>query len=119
MDGIAAYKENSISTQSPGNLVVMLYEGAVNFLEQAIVALSEKDHERKANRINRAVAIIEELNINLDMEAGGEVALSLGRLYVFMLRHLNQAVTKSDPEMIRNVIRLLKELNESWKAISN
>ncbi len=119
MDALAAYRDNSISTQSPGNLIVMLYDGAVNFLEQAIVALNEKDHQRKADCINRAAAIIEELNVNLDIEVGGEVALSLRRLYVFMLRHLNQAVPKSDPNMIRNVIRLLKDLNESWRAISN
>jgi len=119
MDALAAYRDNSISTQSPGNLIVMLYDGAVNFLEQAIVALNEKDHQQKANCINRAVAIIEELNVNLDMEVGGEVALSLRHLYLFMLRHLNQAVPKSDSDMIRNVIRLLKELNESWRAISN
>ncbi len=119
MDRISAYKENSIVTQSPGNLVIMLYNGAVKFLEQAIVALDEKDHQRKADCINRACAIIEELNLNLDMEVGSEVALNLRRLYVFMLRHLNQAVPKSEPHMIRNVIRLLKELNEGWRAISN
>lgn len=119
MDALAAYRENSISTQSPGNLIVMLYDGAVKFLEQAIMALDEQDHQRKANCINRAVAIIEELNINLDMELGGDVALSLRRLYDFMLRHLNQAVPKSDPDMIRNVIRLLQDLNESWKVVAN
>ena len=119
MDALAAYRENSISTQSPGNLVVMLYDGAVKFLEQTIVALDEQDHDRKADRINRAIAIIEELSVSLDMEAGGEVAMSLRRLYDFMIRHLNQAITKSDADMIRNVIRLLQELNESWRAISN
>ena len=116
MDRISAYRENSISTQSPGNLVVMLYDGAVKFLEKAVIALNEKDHQRKADCINRASAIIEELNLNLDMEVGGEIALSLRRLYVFMLRHLNQAVPKSDSDMIHNVIRLLKDLNESWRA---
>ncbi len=119
MDRIATYRENSISTQSPGNLVVMLYDGAVKFLEQAIVALNEKDHQRKADRINRAIAIIEELSVSLDMEAGGEVAMSLRRLYDFMIRHVTQAVAKSDADMIRNVVKLLKELNESWRAISN
>ena len=119
MDALAAYRDNSISTQSPGNLVVMLYDGAVKSLEKAITAMNEKDHEQKVHHVNKAVAIIEELNVNLDMELGGEVALSLRRLYVFMLRHLSQAVPKSDPNMIRNVIRLLKDLNESWRAISN
>ena len=119
MDALAAYRENSISTQSPGNMIVMLYDGAVNFLEQAVIAVNEKDHQGKANCINRAVAIIEELNVNLDMELGGEVAVSLHRLYAFMLRHLNQAVRKSDPDMIRNVIRLLKDLNESWRVVAN
>ena len=119
MEVLVAYRDNSITTQSPGNLIVMLYDGAVNFLEQAIVVLDEKDHHRKSNCINRGVEIIEELNVNLDMELGGEVTMSLHRLYAFMLRHLNQAVPKPDPNMIRNVIRLLKDLNESWRVVSS
>ena len=118
MDGIAAYKETAITTQSRGKLIVAFYAGAIRFLERALAALDEEDHSQKAYYINRAVAIISELDTVLDLEAGGELALNLRRLYLFMIKHLNQATITSDPEMIREVIKLLGELNEGWKAIA-
>ena len=53
------------------------------------------------------------------MEAGGEIAQNLRSLYNFMNKHLNQANTQSDARMIREVINLLEELNQSWRAITD
>ena len=52
------------------------------------------------------------------MEVGGEVAVNLRKLYLFMNRHLSAANIKKDPEMINEVIKLLEELNQGWKAIA-
>ncbi|MEJ2703917.1 MAG: flagellar export chaperone FliS [Sedimentisphaerales bacterium] len=62
--------------------------------------------------------IINELNAILDMNTGGEMASNLRKLYCFMTKHLTEANMKRDPEMIREVIKLMEELNQSWKAIS-
>ena len=117
MDGIAAYKENTISTASPGKLIVMLYEGAINFLNQAVVELEGGNFAEKGKLIVKAMDIIVELNCCLDTDAGGEAAMSLRKLYHFMHRHLSEANAKADPRPIREVVELLKELNEGWKAI--
>ena len=53
------------------------------------------------------------------MEAGGEIAQNLRSLYNFMNRHLSQANVKCDPQMIREVITLLEDLNQSWRAITS
>jgi flagellar protein FliS len=53
----------------------------------------------------------------LDMDRGGEVAENLRRLYAFMNRRLWEANTKRDPQMIQEVITLMEELNQSWKAV--
>ncbi|KPK86772.1 MAG: hypothetical protein AMJ81_00480 [Phycisphaerae bacterium SM23_33] len=119
MDGISAYKDRSISTQTPGKLIVMLYEGAIKFLYRTIEAMETGNHEAKAKDLERAVAIVDELNANLDMEAGGEVAQNLRRLYNFMTTHLTQATMRNDPQMVRDVIACLKDLNEGWKAITS
>ena len=118
MDGIDAYKEHAVSTQSGGRLIVLLYEGAIKFLNQAIEQLEAGNHVEKGNYIGKARAIIDELDLNLEMEAGGEVAESLRKLYDFMRRHLIQANLKRDPQRIRDVIALLRDLNEGWKAIT-
>ena len=121
MNGIAAYQTSSVTTQPRGRLVVMLYDGAVKFLRQAVVAMGDKSPESIAEKgrcITKAIAIIDELDIALDIEAGGEVAVNLRSLYSFMRRHLHQAHFKSDAHMVQDVIGLLEELNEAWRVVS-
>ena len=118
MNGVSAYQDASVTTQSRGRLIVMLYDGAIKFLRLAIKELEAKNYEAKGRCINKALDIINELNAVLDMESGGEVAVNLRKLYMFMSRHLTDANTKSDPQMISEVITLLEELNKGWKAIT-
>jgi len=119
MDSAKVYQDNAVTTQAPGGLVVMLYNGAIKFLNQAIAALAAGDMAKKGTYIGKATDIIIELNSVLDMEAGAEVATNLRRLYVFMIQHLTQANFKKDPEMVREVIVLLEDLNQGWKAIAD
>jgi flagellar protein FliS len=118
MKGIGAYQEVAVGTQSKGRLIVMLYDGAVKFLKLAIRELEAENYAAKGQYINRAQDIINELNAVLDMEAGGEIAQNLRRIYLFMNRRLSEANAKRDPQMIQEVIGLLDELNQSWKAIT-
>jgi flagellar protein FliS len=118
MKGIGAYQQTAVGTQSKGRLIVMLYDGAIKFMKLAIQELEAGDYAAKGQHISRAQDIINELNAVLDMEAGGEIARNLRRLYVFMNRRLSEANTKRDPQMIRDVITLMEELNQSWKAIT-
>ncbi len=118
MNGISTYQKATIGTQSKGRLIVMLYDGAIKFLKLAIQELEARNYAAKGQYINRAQDIISELNAVLDIEAGGEIAENLRKLYVFMDRRLSQANAKRDPQMIQDVIGLLDELNQSWKAIT-
>jgi len=118
MKATEAYQQAAVTTQSKGRLIVMLYDGAIKFLKLAIKELEATNYAAKGQYINRAQDIINELNTVLDMEAGGEIAQNLRRLYLFMNRHLTQANARRDPQMIREVVTLLEELNQSWKAIT-
>ena len=118
MKGIGAYQEVAIGTQSKGRLIVMLYDGAIKFLKLAVKELEAQNHAVKGQYISRAQDVINELNAVLDMEAGGEIARNLRRLYLFANRRLSEANAKRDPQMIREVITLMEELNQSWKAIT-
>ena len=116
MRELLAYQENRVTTQTPGRIVVMLYEGAIKFLKKSITELEAGQFIEKGKSISRAVDIIQELNVTLNMEAGGEIAQNLRQLYAFMVERLFQANIRQDPELIRDTIRLLEELNEGWKA---
>lgn len=117
MKGLDTYQDVAITTQSRGRLVVMLYDGAIKFLKLAINELNTGKMDAKGLYINKASDIINELNTVLDMETGGEVAANLRKLYVFMIRQLHTANIKKDSQMIEEVIKLLEELNQGWKAI--
>jgi flagellar protein FliS len=118
MKGIEAYHNAAVTTQSKGRLIVLLYDGAIKFMKLAVKELEAQNYEAKGRYIGRAQDIINELNAVLDMDAGGEIASNLRKLYCFMNRRLAEANTARDPQMIREVISLMEELNQSWKAIT-
>ena len=119
MNGVSAYQNTAVTTQSKGRLIVLLYDGAIKFMKLAISELEAHNYEAKGQYISRAQDIINELNAVLDMDAGGEIATNLRRLYCFMNKRLSEANTKRDPQLICEVITLMEELNQSWKAIAS
>lgn len=118
MKGIETYQENAVTTQTRGKLIVMLYDGAIKFLKLAIKEIEAGNAEEKGKYISKAIDIIFELNTVLNTEAGGEIAMNLRKLYLFMGRHLTEANAKQDIGKIEEVIKLLEDLNQSWKAIT-
>jgi flagellar protein FliS len=118
MRGIAAYQDSTVTTQGKGRLIVLLYDGAIKFMKLAIKELQANNLEAKGKYINKAKDIINELNAVLDMDAGGEIATNLRKLYLYMNNRLSEANIKRDPQMIQEVIGLMEQLNNSWKAIA-
>ena len=109
-----AYRANSVMTASPGQLVVMLYDGAVRFLKQAEIALGEGAAVHAGDRIAKAEAVLDELLVTLDLEQGGEIAQRLQGIYVFCKRLLIEARVERDTGRIVQTARLLGELREAW-----
>lgn len=117
-DAKRAYTESSILTAPPERLVVMLYDGAIRFLQQSAVALRGDNQRVFLDRVQRAEAIIKELNLTLDMRRGGEVAQRLRSIYQFCNMHLAAATMEGDPTKVEDVIRMLADLRESWQQIA-
>ena len=102
------YQTQSVMTASPGQLVLMLYDGALRFLRQARAGFEmPEDDLRRIEIINRnllkAQAIIDELQDTLDKRAGGEFALTMERLYEYHRTQLIQANIRKDPELLAPV----------------
>lgn len=113
------YRQTEISTADRGRLVVLLYEGAINFLKKAGEDIKDGNIRAKCNNINSAQDIIQELNNSLKMDAGGEIAGNLRSLYFFMERHLIKAKIETDgAKKIDEVISMLSSLCEAWVEIS-
>lgn len=110
-----AYKQNSVTTASPGELTLMLYNGCLKFLGKAKVAITEKDIEEKNYNIQRAQAIIAELMSTLNMDI--EISKQMLPLYDYMNRRLVEANIQSDVAIIEEVEGLVTEFRDTWKEV--
>ena len=113
-----AYVRTEIQSRSPVELVVMLYDGANRCLSQAHDAIERQDGRAKREAISGALAIVMELQNNLDMEAGGEIAASLDSLYGFVNEKLIDANRQDDATAVDQAIRVLAPLREAWSQLA-
>jgi len=113
------YQKNQIETASPEQVLILLYDGAIQFLIKAQTALDEKKFERFYNSIVSCQRIILEFMDTLDMEVGGELAKNLYKLYEYLYNTLDTVNIKKDRAKMEEVLKHLKALRETWqKAIS-
>ncbi|OBW58791.1 flagellar export chaperone FliS [Solibacillus silvestris] len=110
-----AYKQNSVTTASPGELTLMLYNGCLKFLTRAKKAIEEKNIEEKNKNIQKAQAIISELMSTLNAEL--EVSKQMIPLYDYMNRRLMEANINNDPTIIEEVEGLVTEFRDTWKEV--
>lgn len=116
-DGYQKYKQVEINTASQNRLVVMLYDGAIKFLEEACASMDKKHGtEQVHNNIVKAQEIIYELLSSLNYEAG-EIANRLASIYTYMNQKLTEGnISKTKPPVLE-VIKYLKELKEAWVVV--
>jgi flagellar protein FliS len=108
------YREQQIQTADRGTILVMLYQGAIDFVRRAVSAKEKGDIAEKGMCILKAHAIISELHATLDLETGGELAGTLESLYIYMLDRITIANFNNDPKPLHEIISLLTTLKEGW-----
>ncbi len=114
------YKRTEINTANQGKLIVMLYDGAIRFLNVAHDSIADhKTYDIANTNILKAQDIITELLLSLNMSEGGEISRNLSSLYVYFKKRLLEANIQKDPEIIKEVLILVKELREAWEKISS
>lgn len=112
------YRKTATTTASPGELVLMLFDGALRFMAAAELGFQEENFARRNeqvhNNIMRTQAIITELQATLNMEKGGEFSENLYRLYDFMQSQLNQANREKNVDKIKVVVGFVQDIREAW-----
>lgn len=116
---IQEYQKNAVNGASPLQLVIMLYDGALRFMEAGKHAMSKKDLELQNHSLQKAQKIVMELMACLDMDKGGEVATNLFGLYAYILNELVAANCEDKPEPIDRCIGILSQLRESWATVES
>ena len=121
----AAYQTTAVKTASQGKLVVLLYQGVVRELSAAQQCFdpSEKlpatEIEAFGKHIMKAQEIINELQVSLDMDKGGQIAQNLMSLYVYFNRELMDANINKDKEKLTFVQNMMAQLLDAWESASN
>jgi flagellar protein FliS len=113
------YQKNSVMTADGVGIVILLYEGVVNFNNMTRAAIEANDVEKRTVFVNKSMAIVGELNDALDMDIGGVVGKNLRRLYTYMIEELMRANTNNDPAPLDIVNTLISELKEGWVGIKD
>jgi len=117
----ASYRSVAAQTASPGHLVLMMFDGAIRFLECALNGFGFEDivesYQTINNNVLRAQAIIHELNLSLNMDEGGECAQTLRRLYDYFDRRLHESNLQKVSTGIEEVIRRLTTLRDAWSQM--
>ena len=113
-----SYREVAVTTATPGNLVLMLFDGALRFLSLALHGFQNESisgrNEEIHNNLIKTQRILRELQCSLDLKVGGDFGTTMFALYDFMIDQLQKANLAKEAAPIQTVERLLGELRDAW-----
>lgn len=119
---VKQYQKNEVETATPEKILILLYDGAIQFLNKAKIAMEQKNIPEIHNNIIGCENIILEFINTVDVENGGDFALRIKALYEYFYNTLVQANLKKDVTKVDEILKHLIELRATWKqaiAIAN
>lgn len=121
IDPWKSYHQTATMTAPPGQIILMLYDGALRFLARASAGFAHQDpaelNMTVHNNLQRAGDIIRELDCVLNLERGGDLAETLHRLYEYFEVRIHSSNVKKQRDGIEEVIQHLSILRDAWAAM--
>ncbi|MCM1103224.1 MAG: flagellar export chaperone FliS [Clostridium sp.] len=111
----AQYTNNRIATASPGELTLMLYEGAIKFCNIAVIAIEEQNIQKSHDNIMKAEAVVRELRLTLNHKY--PVAKDFENVYNYLIRRLHEANIAKDKAILEEVNKHLRSMRDTWKEV--
>ncbi|MDD6481646.1 MAG: flagellar export chaperone FliS [Lachnospiraceae bacterium] len=111
----AAYNNSKILTATPAELTLMLYDGAIRFVNMGIAAIEKGEVENAHNSIMKAEHIVIEFQTSLDHKY--PVSKDFDVVYTYLIRRLRDANLKKDPEILKEVLKHLRTMRDTWKEV--
>lgn len=118
-NALASYGKISNAETNPLKQIVMLYDGAIKFLNMAADDIKAEDIAAKAEHSNRALDIVNYLQSILDFNRGGDVATSLDNLYRRITVLILRASAELDADLMRRAGELLAPVRDAWETNAN
>lgn len=113
--GYAAYANNKVMTASPGELTLMLYDGAIKFCNLALEAINADEIEKAHINIVKVEHIIEEFQGTLNHKY--PVADDFEAVYAYLMHRLREANIRKDKEILEEVLGHLRTMRDAWKEV--
>ncbi len=114
-EGYNAYLRSKVMTATPAELTLMLYEGAIKFVNKAIMSIEKDDVMGAHNNLMKTQRIIEELRASLDHKY--PVAKEFDTVYEYILRRLVETNIKKDKDILEEVLEHLRTMRDTWKEV--
>ena len=109
-----AYRECAVRGATPIELVVILYDAAIEDLRRALEAMQNKDVELKASAVGYALLVLQQLQGTLDFEKGGQPARQFEQFYNLVRGKLLEAHLRNSPDLMQQQVRFLSEVRDCW-----
>lgn len=103
---------------NPHRLIAMLYDGLIERLARGIAGIEQGNLQLKLAGINGSIAIVEYLQMILDMERGEDLARRLHALYDYLGVVLARANAENDADRLREAMKLVRTLKDGWDRIA-
>jgi flagellar protein FliS len=110
------YNQVRMTTNTPGDLLLALYDGLFRYLNQAKICIQGKQMPRARELLSNCYAILSELYIALDHSMAPELCANLEALYGFCMDRVQLASRKGQVDSIDEVVRVLTPLREAWQV---
>jgi flagellar secretion chaperone FliS len=108
------YQKTQVTSSNPEKILIMLYDGAINFTKIALDKMNKGDRAGKGKYIGNAQAIIAELMNTLNHDAAPVIAKDLERLYIYLIDEYIAANISNAPKHLDNVVRILTMMRDTW-----
>ena len=115
MNAAQLYQGNRVSTASPAELTLMLYDGAIKFCNIAIGALEKGDNQKANTNLIKAQKIIVEFRTTLDFKY--PVAQQFDIVYDYIYRRLVEANINKDKDIAEEALKYIREMRDTWKEV--
>lgn len=110
-----AYQNNAVNTASGGELTLMLYNGCLKFIKQAMKDIQANKIEEKNTNIQKAQRIVQELMVTLDQEV--EISKQIMPIYDYIHHRLMEANLKNDVSILEEVEGFVVDFRDTWKQV--
>jgi len=115
VDARQIYQETALRGATPIELVIVLYDAAIDDMRRALIAMQHNDIETRARQVGHALIVLQQLQGTLDFERGGSAARQFEQFYNLVRGKLLEAQMRSSPELVREQIRYFSEVRDCWE----